>query len=291
MLPHYDNFARLTWFHDAEQRVRAIVEHFGDLVRRAGQEEIVLANGSDHLPIEPELSAILAGLESTFGAAFRIGRYDEHTPATDALPVHEGELVGSRLQNVLRGVNSARIYLKQANERAERRLLSIETAAALRTLREDTPYPAADLRLGWRDLLRNHPHDSICGCSCDEVHRDMLVRYEQLDRTIDFVEREALGVGGALVNTLPFCRRRPVDGDVLELEGFCGRRSEELVEGETSFDLDAIAELLVFEDEPDVGDLYTFSSSGEATPARPVGQRREGDVLVLDHELPGIRIE
>ena len=141
MLPHYDNFARLAWYHDAEERVRGIVERFGEAVRDAGQDAILLANGSDHETIEPELPQILAGLERTFGAQFRIGRYDEHAPAPDGLPAHEGELVGSRLQNVLRGVNSARIYLKQANERAERRLLSIETAAALRTLREDAPYP------------------------------------------------------------------------------------------------------------------------------------------------------
>ena len=141
MLPHYDNFARLTWYHDAEERVRAIVDAFGELVRAAGSDEILLANGSDHLPIEPELPEILAELSRTFGAEFRIGRYDEHAPLAEGLPEHEGELVGSRLQNVLRGVNSARIYLKQANERAERRLLSIETAAALRTLRGDAPYP------------------------------------------------------------------------------------------------------------------------------------------------------
>src|SRR3954471_23378937 len=150
MLPHYDNFARLTWHHDAEERIRAIIERFGEAVSGADQDEIVLANGSDHLPIEPELPQILGGLEATFGAQFRIGRYDEHTPAPDGLPVYEGELVGSRVQNLLRGVNSARIYLKQANERAERRLLSIETAAALRTLREEVPDPAANLRLAWR---------------------------------------------------------------------------------------------------------------------------------------------
>jgi alpha-mannosidase len=290
LLPHYDNFARLTWFHDAEERVRTIVEHFGETVRAAGQTEIVLANGSDHLPIEPELPEILTGLERTFGTELRIGRYDEYAPAPEGLPTHEGELVGSRLQNVLRGVNSARIYLKQANERAERRLLSIETAAALRTLREDAPYPAGDLRLAWRDLLRNHPHDSICGCSCDEVHRDMLVRYEQLDRTLDFVEREALGVGGAFVNTLPFRRRRAVDDSVFELDGFCGRRTEALVTGGDPLDLETIAELLEFEDEPDSGDLYTFCPSGEATPARLVSSQRHGGALVLEHELPGILI-
>jgi alpha-mannosidase len=290
MLPHYDNFARLNWYHDSEQRVRAIVERFGGLVRRAGGDEILLANGSDHLPIEPELPEILTGLEQEFTAAFRIGRYDEYSPEARGLPEHEGELVGSRLQNVLRGVNSARIYLKQANERAERRLLSIETAAALRTLREDAPYPAADLRLAWRELLRNHPHDSICGCSCDEVHRDMLVRYEQLDRTLDLVEREALGVGGALVNTLPFARRRVVDGQLCELGGLCGLRPEPLAARGTPFDLAAIAEQLVFEDEQDIGDLYTFCPDGETRTARLVASRSEGDALVLEHELPGIRV-
>jgi alpha-mannosidase len=291
MLPHYDNFARLTWDHDADERVRRIVDAFGELVRGAGEDEILLANGSDHLPVEPELPEILAGLERTVGAEFRIGRYDEYAPNADGLPTHEGELVGSRFQNVLRGVNSARIYLKQANERAEQRLLSIETAAALQTMRGEAPYPAADLRLAWRDLLRNHPHDSICGCSCDEVHRDMLVRYEQLDRTLDYVEREALGVGGALVNPLPYRRRRVVDGEIYELDGFCGRRPEPVVIRGKRVDLQAIADLLVFEDEPDVGDLYTFCPGGRTTPAQLISSRRNGDAQVLEHELPGIRIE
>jgi len=291
MLPHYDNFARLTWYHDAEQRLRSIVKAFGELVGEAGGDEILLANGSDHLPVEPELPEILAELARTLGAKLRIGRYDEHAPDPEGLPAHQGEVVGSRLQNVLRGVNSARIYLKQANEHAERRLLSIETAAALRTLRGDAPYPAADLRLAWRDLLRNHPHDSICGCSCDEVHRDMLVRYEQLGRTLDFVEREALGIGGAFVNTLPFRRRRLVDGELYELDGFCGRRPTPASAQKPTFDLDEIAELLFFEDEPDIGDLYTFCPSGKTTSARLVGTRGEIDALVLQHELPGVRIE
>jgi alpha-mannosidase len=291
MLPHYDNFARLTWYHDAEERVRTIVERLGEAVLRAGQDEIVLANGSDHLPIEPELPEILEGLGRTFAASFRIGRYDEYVPAPDGLPAYEGELVGSRLQNVLRGVNSARIYLKQANERAEQRLLSIETAAALRTLREEAPYPGGDLRLAWRDLLRNHPHDSICGCSCDEVHRDMVGRYEQLHRTLDYAEREALGVGGALVNTLPFRRRRVVDGKLYELDGFSGRRAAPIRAARRPITFAEVAELLTFEDEPDIGDLYTFCPGGEVRTADLMGSHEVAGVLVLEHEIPGIRIE
>ncbi len=312
MLPHYDNFARLTWYDDAAERVEAIVSAFGELVQQAGQDTILLANGSDHLPIEPELPEICAGLAERFGTEFRIGRYSDFEPAADRLAAHEGELMGSRLQNVLRGVNSARVYLKQTNEQAERRLLSVETVAALRTLREGAAFPAADLRLAWRDLLRNHPHDSICGCSCDEVHRDMLVRYEQLDRTLDLVERTAAGVGGAHVNPLPYRRARFVDDVLVDLGGFAGARPEpsspqaETLRVEVASDgtltvtdlrsgrsLDG---LLALEDEPDAGDLYTFCPGGPARRASFAGTRvlRDDGVVrevMVEHELPGVRIE
>jgi alpha-mannosidase len=281
--PHYDNFSRVTTAAEARERVEGIVDRFGALLERAGCHTVLLANGSDHQPVQPELPALCAEL----GPSFSIGRFSDFRPEADGLPAYEGELVGSRLQNVLRGVNSARVYLKQANERAERRLLGAETAAALRTLCDGNPFPHADLRLAWRDLLRNHPHDSICGCSCDEVHRDMLVRYEQLDRTIDIVERAALGVGGAPVNTLPYRRARLVDGGLVELAGFEGRRVDPL-----EAPIGTLPDLgLVFEDEPDHGDLYTFCPGGPVRRAELVGSRMlpEG-ALELEHELPGIRI-
>ena len=275
-LPHYDNFARLTTADEAAERVAEIVERFHP------SGTVVLANGSDHLPIQPHLPQLLREL----GPSYRIGRYSDYRPEAGGLPVHEGELVGSRLQNVLRGVNSARIYLKQANERAERRLLAIESAAAARSLRDGIPFPHADIELAWRDLLRNHPHDSICGCSCDEVHRDMVVRYEQLDRTLEIVEREALGVGGALVNPLPYRRARVVGDGIVELGGFEGRRAEPAPLERIPVDLD-----IAFEDEPDAGDLYTFCPDGPVREAELVRRERRPDgSLLLEHELPGIRI-
>jgi alpha-mannosidase len=281
-LPHYDNFARLTTAEEAAERVAAIMERFGQLLERAGQSTILLANGSDHLPVQPHLPEICRAL----GPSFRIGRFSDFEPETGALPAYEGELVGSRLQNILRGVNSARMYLKQANERAERRLLGTETVAALRTLRDGSRFPHEDIRLAWRDLLRNHPHDSICGCSCDEVHRDMLVRYEQLDRTLDIVEREALGVGGALVNPLPYRRARLVGDELVELDGFEGRRADRSPVEAAPVELE-----IAFEDEPDAGDLYTFCHGGPVRRAELVGsQHRPDGALLLEHELPGIRI-
>ena len=40
-----------------------------------------------------------------------------------------------------------------------------------------TPDERPSLHAAWRTLLQNHAHDSICGCSQDEVHRQMHARF------------------------------------------------------------------------------------------------------------------
>ena len=39
-----------------------------------------------------------------------------------------------------------------------------------------TRYPHRAFDLAWQHLLQNHPHDSICGCSIDKVHADLIDR-------------------------------------------------------------------------------------------------------------------
>ncbi len=238
-LPSYSNFN--VSGDDAQARLEYIAERFGQALQRVRVDEVLLCDGEDHRRIRRDLPALCSELERRLpGTSFTIARYSDYVAAVDSdnLPAHTGELLGSRLQNVLRGVNSARLYIKRANERAERRLLEVETLGALRTLHTGERFPVLDFRLAWRRLLENHPHDSICGCSCDEVHRDMLVRYERLERTILQLQRRALGAfavnadddgatAGA-VNLLPYRRRgvveRPgMEPAVIELDGFSAR--------------------------------------------------------------------
>lgn len=297
-LPHYANFADLSGVEDAERRVREIVERFGKALERAGVDDVLLCNGSDHRPINAELPRWCAELEQRFpGSRFTIAKYDDFVRAVGPVkvPAWTGELLGSRLQNVLRGVNSARLYIKQANERAEQRLLAVETLAALRTLR-DGALPGEDFKLAWRDLLRCHPHDTICGCSCDEVHRDALVRYESLDRTLFVLQSRALegvaGEGAALgvFNPLPYRRRGVVEAAgaepaLVELEAFSARTVDVAPAGprtdqagsaieSDAFRIEASDDgalalidkqgdrrfegLHALEDELDMGDLYNF---------------------------------
>ena len=87
---------------------------------------------------------------------------------------------------LLPGVLSSRLYLKQQNREAERRLFRFcEPLFSSLVLRGLMEYPQAELRHAARLLLQNHAHDSICGCSVDAVHNEMLGRYERIHQIID----------------------------------------------------------------------------------------------------------
>jgi alpha-mannosidase len=301
LLGDYGNFAAVADADDGQRRVRAVLERFGEALERADVHDVLLCNGTDHWRIQPQIPAVCAELERRLpGTAFAIETYGSYVTAlaTGELPSWSGELLGSRLWNVLRGVNSARLYLKQANERAEQRLLSVEALAALATLRTGAPFPREDFEHAWRELLKCHPHDSICGCSCDEVHRDMLVRYESLHRRLDLLSARALADfpdcetarRTGVVNQLPFARSALVQHDgaapiVVELAGFEARTVElpdstpapprpgnRIDNGTLAVELASDGMLVVedlvrdrrftglhaLEDEFDMGDLYNF---------------------------------
>ncbi|HEY1522259.1 MAG TPA: glycoside hydrolase family 38 C-terminal domain-containing protein [Solirubrobacteraceae bacterium] len=239
-LDHYGNFAFVSGGEDGGRRVRGILERFGPWLERAGVRHVLLCNGTDHVPVASELPALCQELQDRLApSTFRIAKYADYVDAVGEIdaPAWSGELLGSRIQNVLRGVNSARLYVKRANEAAERRLLEVETLGALRTLHDGSAFPRHDLELAWRQLLRCQPHDTICGCSCDEVHRDAMARYESLHRTLGVLQDRAaggIGVDGApagsvgVANLLPFRRRRLVelpDGreSIVELDGLSAR--------------------------------------------------------------------
>ncbi len=241
---------------NAADRIEQVLRAEAPMLADPDFRDLFLGNGVDHSALQADLPEVLAGLRDLKPAVeVRLALVSEYAAAMRAadgrLPVFEGELAGGARANVLRGVNSTRMYLKQANERCERELASAETLCALALLtRPGFRHPRGELRLAWRELLRNHPHDSICGCSVDEVHDDMAQRFRtasQIARRVADMALHALGgswpggdnelepqllegayrwayrpspggpvrldalTGGAcFVNTLPFTRRRLV---------------------------------------------------------------------------------
>jgi len=176
----------------------------------AGTHYLLVMNGDDHLEPQPELPAIIAlanenlkdaALVHTTLPAFIKAVRQEMGASSHSWLYVEGELRSGQRAFILSGVTSTRMWIKQRNQECEDLLLRWAEpfsawANLLRHRRsEGDDRAAADanpLSTAWRLLLQNQAHDSICGCSIDEVHDEMAVRFRRCQGLAEAVSRDAL---------------------------------------------------------------------------------------------------
>lgn len=150
---------------------------------------ILLMNGVDHLEAQSDVLEILAGLREE-GYDIRQAALDDYVQkvrrATEGkeLPRVCGALNKGSDYDTLKGCWSSRSYLKTANVKAQDLLLAqLEPLYSYLLAGGFSVYPESDLHYLWKELLKNHPHDSICGCSNDATHRHMEDRFELVRET------------------------------------------------------------------------------------------------------------
>jgi alpha-mannosidase len=201
---------------DPARAVAQIRRLFDQLAVRSQGDVYLVSNGCDHYPPQRQLGPILDALRREFPRTEFI-----HTSLADYLRAvraagfvthrHTGELAAGRLHFILSGVWSARMYLKQQNDAAETVLAQcLEPFASYTHFVLGMPYPSGLAEYAWKLLLENHPHDSICGCSTDEVHRDMVPRFDGVRQT---AEQELRNQLMPLAPT--FGRQRAADRDTM----------------------------------------------------------------------------
>jgi len=208
-------------------RIQAIRD---ELEPRATTPYLLVMNGSDHLPPQPELPSMLRTanehLEDAFlkhsslPEVFARVREAMGTRAGD-WPRHRGEFRSGQRAHLLPGVLSARMWIKQENQACEdllahwaepfsiwadalKRDMGSEWEQPLPVTTRHMPFPTEDASIAalidraWRHLLENQPHDSICGCSVDGVHEEMRQRYQWVREIGDEIVRQSLRTIAAL---------------------------------------------------------------------------------------------
>ncbi|MEX1274321.1 MAG: glycoside hydrolase family 38 C-terminal domain-containing protein [Bacteroidota bacterium] len=177
------------YFH--QETEKEILERFkdlkADLDARATTSHRLMMNGGDHHWPDPKLPQTLGLLRKNFEGEFVHSNVPAYVEAVkkqvNGLPEVHGEMrFGYRYAFVvLGGTASSRMYLKQENWKAqllmERYVEPLAAVATLAGMRSQQPL----VRQGWKNLLQNHPHDSICGCSIDSVHREMMTRFKAVN--------------------------------------------------------------------------------------------------------------
>jgi mannosylglycerate hydrolase len=192
-----------------------------------GDRSLLAMYGTDHAVPSPRLADLVdlvnAGQGDVEVRLSTLSEYldrdrERHPGPAGAAPTWEGELRSGARANMLMNVASARVDLKAAAARAERRL---ERYAEPLTALHGDAWPARLLELAWRRLIENSAHDSICGCSHDEVVAQVIGRYAEAEQiaggivagTLRRIASRIPRNSSAIVNPSPFDR-----DDVVELD-------------------------------------------------------------------------
>ena len=163
----------------------------------------LLLNGADHHARQRNLDGALAALtEVALPAEITPGSLGGFAAAVEAhgtkgLPAVSGELRDSYgFTWSISGTLATRAHQKRMNARLERALLrDVEPWAAFASRVMPGGARRQQVETAWRSLLLCHPHDTLCGCSTDEVARTMDARLEE-------TAAQALGLRADALNAL-----------------------------------------------------------------------------------------
>jgi mannosylglycerate hydrolase len=156
---------------------------------RSSVGSVLLMAGIDHTEPHPELLTLVGEIGRQSGVTAALSTLPTYVDAVRtavaarevALPTARGELrAGEDYSNLLPGVLSARTYLKGSNVRAQALLEKTLEPIALFAWLAGEAHPSGVLQYCWKTLIENHPHDSICGCSIDEVHDENDTRFARV---------------------------------------------------------------------------------------------------------------
>lgn len=189
--------------------------YFKEESERGAAPVVLLLDAIDHQRPDPEMPGLLARLrerypeiEFCWGPLEAFGK--ELLQYRDQYPVRKSELrepardskrVG---QYLIVHTLSSRADIKKRNDTCAALLEKwCEPYALFSLMNGDAPV-LSYLDKAWEYLLKNHPHDSICGCSIDQVHRDMHYRFDQAEMIGEGLLRRTLAPIGNASST-PGC--------------------------------------------------------------------------------------
>src|SRR4051794_15205270 len=183
---------------DSERLPRVWARIRSTLVERAASHQVAILVGADHHAAHPEilkLQRLLGQMEP--GSQFRVSRLHEYFLAAAAesasVPVIEGELRWSYGYTwTLQGVHGTRAPLKRLHSTAELALSgnADPLAALAETYRGSNRRPL--LNHAWRLLLQSEFHDSISGCTSDQVARQVSLRLQAAGNLASEIARTSL---------------------------------------------------------------------------------------------------
>ncbi|UCD28160.1 MAG: hypothetical protein JSV03_13860, partial [Planctomycetota bacterium] len=222
--------------YDPKSITKQIEQLRDEAAEVATTQHLLFLDGVDHIEANPLLGKYLRESKNLINNDTLV-----HTTLPDyieaiekAIDRNKLEVIGGEMRrpsrdgvhNQLLGhVMSARIHLKQRNQICQTLLTKIAEPFATIAWLNGAEYPRSLFGIAWRHLCQNHAHDSICGCSVDQVHQDMIYRFDQAEiiaeeltqrafcyliPRIDYSSLKDNEIALTLFNPLPYTRSEAV---------------------------------------------------------------------------------
>jgi alpha-mannosidase len=194
------------WYHNAMElptdpkALRERIKHIvASTSRFATTDHLLGMNGCDHQPVQTNLHEVIAlANEVQDEVVVKQSNFKDYIAEMrkhkDKFKPVRGEIAGQYTGGgyLLINTASSHIDIKQKNHDTQLMLERIaEPLNSISYLAGDE-YRADFFLYAWRMLMQNHPHDSVCTCSCDEVYDEMLTRFAKSFATADEMKLAAL---------------------------------------------------------------------------------------------------
>lgn len=165
---------------DYEKKAKLLTS-FIDKIAQRSSDNILLPCGADHLKIADnlkqqisEINKFLENYEIILSSPFKYMQAIKNNYKKTV----KGEFLDESKNFLLKGVYSSRIPQKRQNALAQWDLSRIcEPLATLSYINNYSKNWQNEINYAYKNTIKNHAHDSIYGCSIDEVHKEVEHRF------------------------------------------------------------------------------------------------------------------
>lgn len=176
------------------------LDSYFEVLEKASQtKEILLPNGHDQMPLQQNIFAVMDKLREIYPQReFVMSRFEEVferiEQQRDALATLTGEFNDGKYMRVHRTIGSTRMDIKIAHARIENKIVNVLEPLAALAWTLGFEYHHGLLEKMWKEILKNHAHDSIGCCCSDKVHREIMSRFwlaeDMADSLVTFYMRK-----------------------------------------------------------------------------------------------------
>jgi len=217
----FDGYGNALHMFARPERLGTAVAAYCEATRsRFGDDAVLGMLGTDHSAPRPDLMRLVRDHDGP--AALTVASLTEYVgsypPGGIGLPEVAGEMRSHARGNVLPGVISVRVELKQAMAGAERMMAQAESVAAQWSADPYRPF----VDMAWRRIVECSAHDSVTGCGVDETAAQVAARLGEAtqigqavrDRVLRSVAAGVPSGAHLVANTLTSGRAALVELDV-----------------------------------------------------------------------------